>query len=214
MCSLRSTPIWAGRTARRGLSEDQPALVALLDGLSIARGNRQGSFVAGDRANVPRKYASGDRQGGIASLSALPTAERALIAGSLQCPKDAYFDRFAASMGEHPGPPGDRGRIDRPRDARSLLPVAVREDETMAESIAGSFRSGTMAGPVSSCTSPGVSQRLRQRHAGTRAPAASRPSRGRAVSPSARQPGQPRAGRRRSQESGVPRLHDQMSCRP
>jgi uncharacterized iron-regulated protein len=89
-------------------------------------------------ANVPRKYASEIAKTGIASLSALPTAERALIAGSLQCPRDAYFDRFAASMGEHPG--------STPATASTSLATLDRyyesqcaKDETMAESIAGSF---------------------------------------------------------------------------
>jgi hypothetical protein len=89
-------------------------------------------------ANVPRKYASEIAKAGIASLSGLPTAERALIAGSLQCPRDAYFDRFAASMGEHPG--------STPATASTSLATLDRyyesqcaKDETMAESIAGSF---------------------------------------------------------------------------
>jgi uncharacterized iron-regulated protein len=91
-------------------------------------------------ANVPRKYASEIAKTGIASLSALPTAERALIAGSLQCPKDAYFDRFAASMGEHPG------STTATEAASTSLATLDRyyqsqcaKDETMAESIAGSF---------------------------------------------------------------------------
>jgi uncharacterized iron-regulated protein len=91
-------------------------------------------------ANVPRKYASEIARTGIASLSALPTAERALIAGSLQCPKDAYFDRFAASMGEHPGStPATEAASTSLSTIDRYYQSQCAKDETMAESIAGSF---------------------------------------------------------------------------
>jgi uncharacterized iron-regulated protein len=91
-------------------------------------------------ANVPRKYASEIAKTGIASLSALPTAERALIAGSLQCPKDAYFDRFAASMGEHLGStPATEAASTSLATLDRYYQSQCAKDETMAESIAGSF---------------------------------------------------------------------------
>ncbi len=56
-------------------------------------------------ANVPRRYAADIAKTGIASLSALPTAERALSPADLQCPQDAYFDRFAARWASILAPP-------------------------------------------------------------------------------------------------------------
>jgi uncharacterized iron-regulated protein len=98
-------------------------------------------------ANVPRKYASEIAKNGIATLSALPPAERALIARDLQCPKDSYFDRFAASMDEHPGGKESadaavarRAMVERYYDSQCT------KDETMAESIATSVERSA-AGP-------------------------------------------------------------------
>jgi uncharacterized iron-regulated protein len=98
-------------------------------------------------ANVPRRYASEIAKNGLAPLTALPSSERALIARDLQCPKDAYFDRFAASMGEHPGSKesanagaAQRATVDRYYESQCA------KDETMAESIAASFERGE-AGP-------------------------------------------------------------------
>jgi uncharacterized iron-regulated protein len=91
-------------------------------------------------ANVPRKYASEIAKGGLAPLSALSATERALIASDLQCPKDAYFDRFAASMGEHPGS-GEQADVAATRRAtlERYYQSQCAKDETMAESIAASF---------------------------------------------------------------------------
>ncbi len=91
-------------------------------------------------ANVPRRYASEIAKRGLEPLSALPATERTLIASDLQCPKDAYFDRFAESMGEHPGSNGtsDAAAAKRATVERYYQSQCAK-DETMAESIASSF---------------------------------------------------------------------------
>lgn len=88
-------------------------------------------------ANVPRPMAAAVGRRGLAALDTLSAAERAFTAGDIQCPDDAYRQRFLAEMRAHPtgGPaPG----------ASDTLPTAVAErlylaqclkDETMAESI-------------------------------------------------------------------------------
>src|SRR5688500_11898306 len=68
--------------------------------VEMARENRW-AVVA---ANVPRRIASGVARAGQAALDGLPPDERRLAAAELQCPRDAYFDRFAATMSGHPVP--------------------------------------------------------------------------------------------------------------
>jgi uncharacterized iron-regulated protein len=90
-------------------------------------------------ANVPRRYASQIANGGLTPLGALPASERALIASDLQCPKDAYFDRFAASMEEHPGPNSKPDATSAQRaTVERYYQSQCAKDETMAESIATS----------------------------------------------------------------------------
>jgi uncharacterized iron-regulated protein len=98
-------------------------------------------------ANVPRRYAVEIAKGGLASLATLPASERALIAIDLQCPKDAYFDRFAATMGAHPGASGT-GDATTAQSAtlERYYQSQCAKDETMAESIAASFE-GRRGGP-------------------------------------------------------------------
>jgi uncharacterized iron-regulated protein len=87
-------------------------------------------------ANVPRRIASDVARSGQSAVDALSADDRQLTASDLQCPHDAYFDRFAGQMGEHPpGAPGatNDGSLDRYYLAQCL------KDETMAESIAAAF---------------------------------------------------------------------------
>jgi uncharacterized iron-regulated protein len=90
-------------------------------------------------ANVPRKYAAEIAKNGLTPISTLPASERALIARDIQCPKDAYFERFAASMGEHPGPSASSDAANASRTTLDrYYESQCAKDETMAESIAAS----------------------------------------------------------------------------
>ena len=129
-------------------------------------------------ANVPRRYASEVAKGGLAPLAALPPGERALIATDLQCPKDAYFDRFALTMGDHPGSgngTADGDAAQRATIERYYLSQCVK-DETMAESIAAPFAHhesgiGTVVhftGAFHSDFGAGTAERVRRRLPGLR----------------------------------------------
>ena len=65
------------------------------------RKHRGGRSIA---SNVPRRYASSVAKTGLSALDRLPPAERAWMAADLQCPRGAYFDRFAETMNGHHGP--------------------------------------------------------------------------------------------------------------
>jgi uncharacterized iron-regulated protein len=87
-------------------------------------------------ANVPRRFASSVAQTGLTALDVLAPTERSWVAADLRCPKDSYFDRFAASMGGHQpaGSPEEQRRT----TERYYFSQCVK-DETMAESIAVGF---------------------------------------------------------------------------
>ena len=90
-------------------------------------------------ANVPRRFASDIAKAGEPGIGALPPQDRALVAKDLQCPHDAYFDRFTNVMTDHS--PGDGAKAERPtEDQRAAMDryywAQCAKDETMAESIA------------------------------------------------------------------------------
>jgi len=89
-------------------------------------------------ANVPRKYAAAVAKEGVASLDGMTPTERQLAARDLRCPLDGYFDRFAATMAEHPSGSGSDGNS-RAVTERYYQSQCVK-DETMAESIAAAVR--------------------------------------------------------------------------
>lgn len=98
-------------------------------------------------ASVPRRHASTVATAGIGAIDKLPEADRPHAAGDFQCPHDAYFDRFAASMAEHPAegeektsPADARARTERYYESQCV------KDETMAESIATAIEGKT--GPI------------------------------------------------------------------
>jgi uncharacterized iron-regulated protein len=128
-------------------------------------------------ANVPRKLAAEVSKGGAAALDATKSASPTLLARELQCPKDAYFERFSDQMNAHPAPGADKAP-----DAEKLatteryyLSQCVK-DETMAESIASAFerhggRPGTIVhynGAFHSDFGAGVAERVRRRLPGRR----------------------------------------------
>jgi uncharacterized iron-regulated protein len=175
----------------------QPALDAYLGGRSseeeFLKGSRPWPRYASDyrlmvemarerawpvvAANVPRRYASEIARSGLAPLAALPAAERALIAGDLQCPTDAYFDRFAATMGDHPGGGAAAGAASTAQRAtvERYYQSQCAKDETMAESIAAAFerRGGPgvivhLTGAFHTDFGTGTAERVRRRLPGKR----------------------------------------------
>jgi uncharacterized iron-regulated protein len=124
-------------------------------------------------ANVPRRIASAVAKGGRSALEALPESDRALAARELQCPHDAYFDRFAAQMSSHPVPGQDKQEAEDTTE-RYYWSQCVK-DETMAESIAAAFarqaRPGTIVhynGSFHSDFGLGTAERVRRRLPGRR----------------------------------------------
>ena len=121
-------------------------------------------------ANVPRRHASAVAKSGLGAIADLPEHERPHAARDLQCPRDAYFDRFAATMADHPGekgkgtpPPAD----ERARTERYFESQCVK-DETMAESIAAAIEGKPgplvhVSGAFHSDFAEGVVERTRRR---------------------------------------------------
>lgn len=98
-------------------------------------------------ANVPRRIASAVARSGKDALAALPESERSLVARTLQCPLDGYFDRFAQTMAGHPA--GTQTPEQQRASAERYYWAQCVKDETMAESIAAAFERRTPGqGPV------------------------------------------------------------------
>ena len=122
-------------------------------------------------ANVPRRIAADVAKVGKAALESLNTSDRSLAAGDLQCPHDAYFDRFAEQMGGHQSSSSSADTT----TERYYWAQCVK-DETMAESIASAFaklegRPGVVVhvtGSFHSDYGEGTGERVRRRLAGRR----------------------------------------------
>jgi uncharacterized iron-regulated protein len=128
-------------------------------------------------ANLPRRFASEIAKAGEGSIGRLSSDDRALVARDLQCPHDAYFDRFTSAMTDHspagsakPPAPSDEQRATTDR----YYWAQCSKDETMAESIAraSEARAGK-PGPVVHITGAfhsdfgaGTAERTRRRLAG------------------------------------------------
>jgi uncharacterized iron-regulated protein len=125
-------------------------------------------------ANVPRKYAADIAKTGLAAVSSLPDPERPLVARDLQCPLDAYFDRFAATMSGHPA--GEGAAADQRAMVERYYQAQCVKDETMAESISASFdRQSGKRGTIVHFTGAfhvdfggGTAERVRRRMPGRR----------------------------------------------
>lgn len=117
-------------------------------------------------ANVPRPIAAQVSRGGLDTLQALPTGERAFVATEARCPRDAYYARFVEAMGEHPG--FDDAMVMRFYEAQCI------KDETMAESIVAALEAHPgslivhMNGSFHSDFGQGVPERVARRRPGTR----------------------------------------------
>jgi uncharacterized iron-regulated protein len=134
-------------------------------------------------ANVPRRFASEVAKSGKPALDRLSSGDRAHAARELECPRDAYFDRFAAAMGNH-STPGSKPAEPAPvTDEAKRADTTERyywsqcmKDETMAESIAAAFdrrpgQQGTIVhfnGAFHSDFGAGTAERTRRRLAGRR----------------------------------------------
>lgn len=118
-------------------------------------------------ANVPRRIASAVARGGAPALTTLPAAERAWAARDLECPEDAYFERFAKSMAEHPA--GQQSEDERRASVERYYWSQCVKDETMAESIAAAIDGGTarpvvhVTGAFHSDYAAGTAERVRRR---------------------------------------------------
>ncbi|MGB2715896.1 MAG: ChaN family lipoprotein [Vicinamibacterales bacterium] len=88
-------------------------------------------------ANVPRRHATDVAKRGLEAVDQLSLSERPHAAREFECPRDVYFDKFAAAMAEHPAPGTEKMTVDeqRTRTGRYYESQCVK-DETMAESIA------------------------------------------------------------------------------
>jgi uncharacterized iron-regulated protein len=125
-------------------------------------------------SNVPRRIASAVAKAGKPALETLPEGDRVLAARDLQCPRDAYFERFAATMGGHPAP-GQDAKTGEELTERYYWSQCVK-DETMAESIAAAFEKqagapGTIVhynGAFHSDFGLGTAERVRRRLPGRR----------------------------------------------
>jgi uncharacterized iron-regulated protein len=128
-------------------------------------------------ANLPRRFASEIAKTGEGGIGKLSIADRALVARDLQCPHDAYFDRFTSAMTDHS--PAKDGQPSLPTDEQRATTdryywAQCSKDETMAESIAraSEARAGR-PGPVvhvngafHSDFGAGTAERTRRRLAG------------------------------------------------
>lgn len=87
--------------------------------------------------NVPRRLASLIGRKGIVGVDSLPPADRALIAAQLTCPRDEYYDRFKAEMGDMSGH-GQAKITKEQADAMvgRFYDAQCVKDETMGEAIA------------------------------------------------------------------------------
>lgn len=87
-------------------------------------------------ANVPRPLASGIAKGGLPTLETLAPAQKPWIAAEMQCPKDAYFDRFSATMGGHPTGDGPDAVAKQAAMIERYYYSQCLKDEVMGESVA------------------------------------------------------------------------------
>ncbi len=119
-------------------------------------------------SNVPRRLASSVAKTGLTALETLTPADRAWAAADIQCPRDAYFERFAEQMNGHQASPGEKnaataqgaanpstpgtvpGQAKAPEEKKPATPAELQtteryyfsqcvKDETMAEAIASAF---------------------------------------------------------------------------
>ena len=88
--------------------------------------------------NVPRRLASVVARRGLVAVDSLPPADRAFIAKALDCPRDDYWTRFKATMGDMAG----HGMTLTPEQVEATVwrtyEAQCVKDETMGEAVAES----------------------------------------------------------------------------
>jgi len=117
-------------------------------------------------ANVPRRIASAVAKSGRDAIAQLPETDRPFVARDLDCPRDTYFDRFAATMTGHPG--GTQTADERQAMTERYYWAQCVKDETMAESIVAALeKSGSPVvhynGAFHSDFGLGTAERVRRR---------------------------------------------------
>ena len=100
--------------------------------IEFARANRW-PVIAG---NVPRRLASAVARRGLGALDSLSATDRAFVAQTLSCPRDEYWTRFKATMGDMSGHgmPLSPDQVDQ-MVWRTYQAQCVK-DETMGEAVA------------------------------------------------------------------------------
>lgn len=124
-------------------------------------------------ANVPRRIAQDVAKNGKGALEALSAQDRVYVAADLECPLDAYYDRFTKTMGSHPA--GNQTPEQQAAMMERYYWSQCVKDETMAESIAMAASRRESAGPVvhyngafHSDFGLGTAERVRRRMPGKR----------------------------------------------
>ena len=87
-------------------------------------------------ANVPRPLASGIAKAGLSSLETLTPEQKPWVSADMQCPKDAYFDRFSETMGGHPAGDGPDAVAKHAAMVERYYYSQCLKDEVMGESVA------------------------------------------------------------------------------
>ena len=86
--------------------------------------------------NVPRRLASVVARRGLAAIDSLPEGDRAFVAKELNCPRDDYWTRFKATMGDMSG----HGMQLSPEQVDQMVwrtyEAQCVKDETMGEAVA------------------------------------------------------------------------------
>ncbi len=98
-------------------------------------------------ANVPKELASIVAKGGVEALQSLTPAQKAWLPADINCPKDAYFDRFAKTMGGHPAGEGPDAVATQAAMVERYFFAQCLKDEAMGEAIARAAQ-GPGAGPL------------------------------------------------------------------
>ena len=93
-------------------------------------------------SNTPRRLASAVAREGLAALDALDSGDRGFAAANVACPRDAYFEWFAAAM-QAMGEANATHTVSLPQIWRLYQAQCVK-DETMAESVTRAWNPGKL----------------------------------------------------------------------